>query len=140
MEPQQDKNPQNWFEDHTVVDKDFPSGIAIGTRFTDAGCVFLDSKGRCVLQTTAMEEGMNRFALKPFFCVAYPISIEDNILLFDDEEYPDNPQCCSSVTNGSLTVFDICSEELEYTVGRDGVQELRELAANFVKEDIHTAH
>ena len=129
MEPQQEKDPRNWFEDHTVTDKDFPSGIAIGTRIQETGCVFLDSKGRCVLQTAATAEGMGRFALKPFFCVAYPISVEDGVLLYDDEEYPGNTQCCSPVPDGELSVFDICSEELEFTVGKEGLDELRTIAA-----------
>ena len=138
MEPHQETNPQNWFEGHTVIDKDFPSGIAIGTQMRDTGCVFLDSKGRCVLQTAAVAEGLDRFALKPFFCVAYPISIENGVLLFDDEEYPDNQQCCSPVPNGSLNVFDICAEELEFTIGPEGLQELREAAAVTSTPNNHT--
>ena len=138
MEPHQEQDPQRWFEDHTVIDKDFPSGFAIGTQIRETGCVFLDSKGRCVLQSAAMEEGMDRFALKPFFCVAYPISIEDGVLLFDDEEYIGNPQCCSPVPSGNLNVFDICSEELEFTIGTEGLKEVRELAASMTRNGRQT--
>jgi hypothetical protein len=130
MEPFQEKNPQQWFEPENVDDKDFPSGIAVGTQIRDTGCVFLDSNGRCVLQKAAMAEGMDRFALKPFYCVAYPITIDNSVLMYDDDQYPDNPHCCSPRSEGSMTVFDICSEELEFTVGQEGLQELRETAAS----------
>ena len=127
MEPFQEKNPEQWFELEEVTDKDFPSGVAVGTQIRETGCVFLDSNGRCVLQKAAMAEGMHKFALKPFFCVAYPITVDNGVLMYDDDQYPDNPQCCSPRNEGSISVFDICSEELEFTVGQEGLQELHEL-------------
>ncbi len=41
MEPQQDHNTAHWFDEHEMVDPDFPSGKAIGTRADANGCVFL---------------------------------------------------------------------------------------------------
>ena len=136
MEPQQVKNSDNWFDDEVVPDSDFPSGKAVGTRVTETGCVFLDSGGRCVLQKAAMAEGMDKFALKPFYCVAYPITIEHGVLIFDDEEYTGNPQCCSPAAGGTQNVFDICSEELEFTIGSEGLQELRN--ASLEAKNLHS--
>ena len=126
MEPHQEKNPVNWFEPREIIDSDFPSGRMTGTQVRDTGCVFLDSHGRCVLQKAATEEGLGKFFLKPFFCVAYPITIENGVLMVDDEEFPDNSQCCSPVPNGELNVFDICAEELEFTLGAEGFSEFRQ--------------
>ncbi|HEX9615059.1 MAG TPA: DUF3109 domain-containing protein, partial [Bacteroidota bacterium] len=57
MEPHMEKDPEQWFEDEQP-DRDFPSGRAAGTQARDYGCVFLDSKGLCVLQKAAVAEGM----------------------------------------------------------------------------------
>ena len=128
MELHQEKNPAKWFEPREIIDHDFPSGRAIGTQERETGCVFLDSHGRCVLQTACTEEGLGKYFLKPFFCVAYPITIEDQQLTIDKEEFPDNPQCCSAIPNGHLKLFDVCKEELEFTLGTEGFQELRRIA------------
>jgi len=124
MEPHMEKDPNEWFEEEHQ-DMDFPSGRAAGTQARDYGCVFLDSKGLCVLQKTAMAEGMPKFSLKPFYCVAYPVTIEDGELMVDDPDFVDRNVCCTAVKDGKLTVFDICSEELEYMLGDEGMKELK---------------
>lgn len=125
MEPHQEKNPEQWFEQRDIADPDFPSGRAIGTQERPTGCVFLDSNGRCVLQKAASAEGLYKFYLKPFFCVAYPITIEGHTLTLDDEEFPENFHCCSARPGGSKTVLDICEEELQFTLGSEGLEEIR---------------
>lgn len=127
MEPHQEHDPAKWFEEEQV-DRDFPSGKAVGTQARDYGCVFLDSAGRCVLQKAAMAEGMDKFALKPFYCVAYPITIEDGELVIDDADFVDRPSCCTVVKQGRQTIFEICAEELSFVLGDRGAQELREVA------------
>lgn len=124
MEPHQEHNPDLWFDDVEEKDADFPSGRAVGTQTRSYGCVFLDRSGRCVLQKAAMEEGMDKFALKPFFCVAFPITIEDGVLVTDDPEFTGRQECCSTMAHGSLTVVDVCREELEFMLGPDGLHEL----------------
>ncbi len=126
LEPQQEHDPAKWFDPEIVDDPDYPSGKAIGTNANETGCVFLDSRGRCVLQKAATEDGLGKFFLKPFSCVAYPITIGEGVLMIDDEEFPGNPQCCTPDAMGTLTVFDVCSEELEFVLGNDGLGELRE--------------
>lgn len=128
MEPHQDTNHERWFEEHEEVDLDFPSGRAVGTQVRDYGCVFLDRMGRCVLQTAALQEGMSKFALKPFFCFGYPITIEDGVLTVENPAFTGQHECCSTVAGGELSVFDVCLEELEHVLGKEGVQELIDIA------------
>ena len=124
MDSGQEHRPEFWFDLQEVKDSDFPSGCAIGTRVRGAGCVFLKADGKCVLQTAAVAEGMDRFALKPFFCVAFPVSIEYGELTIDDLEVVNRPECCCAVTNGKKTIFDVCDDELRFVLGDEGLEEL----------------
>ena len=126
MDAGQEHRPDYWFELQEVKDSDFPSGSAIGTRASETGCVFLKADGKCVLQTTAVAEGMDRFALKPFYCVAYPVSIEYGELTIDDLEVLNRSECCCTVPNGEKTIFDVCNEELQFMLGDEGLKELLE--------------
>ncbi len=128
MESHQEKNADKWFDPEETADSDFPSGRAVATQVRDYGCVFLDSAGRCVLQKAAMVEGMHQYALKPFFCVAYPITIDRGVLTVDDPDFANRTLCCSSVAQGPLTVFEVCKDELTFMLAEEGLQELRALA------------
>jgi len=127
MEPHQVQNPQAWFEDVAEIDSDYPSGRGVGTQTTDSGCVFLKKDGRCVLQTAAMAEGLPKAALKPFFCFAFPVTIESGVLTIDDPDFTDRPECCSMIPQGSKSVLDICLEEFEFVLGSEGAKALRAL-------------
>jgi hypothetical protein len=126
MESSQEHNPARWFEDNELLDSDFPSGQAIGTQVRDSGCVFLKSDGKCVLQTAAVAEGLEEFSLKPFFCVAFPITIEDGTLMVDDPDLTNRQLCCSMVQHGTLTAIEVYSNELKSVLGNDGLNELIE--------------
>jgi len=128
MDETQDRDPANWFE-NPFQDADFPSGTAITTRLHNGGCVFLNQEGRCVLQIAESEVG----DLKPFFCRAYPLCIHTGTLTIDDENCPEELQCCGVVGHGTLTIFDVCAFELEYVLGKDGVTELRQLISEAEK-------
>ena len=67
------------------------------------------------------------FALKPFFCYAFPVTIEDGLLMLDDPEIANRPECCSMQPGGSMTVLDVCEEEFRFVLGDDGFSELRNL-------------
>jgi hypothetical protein len=127
MEPHMDKDPVGWFDAEEEIDLDFPSGRAVGTQTRDYGCVFLDSKGWCVLQRAAVAEGMSKFALKPFFCFAFPITVENGVVMVDDPEFTDRPECCSAVPDGALKVIEVCEEELVHVLGKEGFKELKSL-------------
>jgi hypothetical protein len=128
MDPHQEHDPSRWFEEEEA-DADFPSGRAVGTQARDSGCVFLDGAGRCVLQKAAMGEGMSKFALKPFYCFAYPVTVEQGELIIDDADFVSRPSCCSTVDDGTLSVFDVCPEELEHVLGKAGAAELKSVGS-----------
>lgn len=125
MDAGQEHRPEYWFDNEVFTDTDFPSGKAVATHSNEKGCVFLKADGKCVLQTAAIAEGMNAFALKPFYCVAYPITIEHGELMVDDLEFGYRPECCSTVNNGTQSVFAVCNDELGFVLGEEGLKELR---------------
>jgi len=127
LEPQQEKDTAKWFDNHIQHDADFPSGMCDGTAVKGNSCVFLCSKGLCALQKTAMAEGMDKFALKPFYCVAFPITIDEHIIKTYEPDFTNRRQCCSTVSHGPLTVLDVCREEFEYILGTEGLKEITEI-------------
>ncbi len=127
LEPQQEKDNQKWFDNNIEDDFDFPSGKCDGTAVHGSGCVFLCSKGLCALQKTAMAEGMDKFTLKPFYCAAFPITIDERVLRTYESEFTNRQQCCSIVSEGTLTVLDVCREEFEYILGAEGLKEIEVL-------------
>ena len=128
MDETQDRDSTNWFQ-KPFADSDFPSGTAATTRLKSNGCVFLNKDGACVVHIAESQAPPGFGNLKPFFCRAFPICILNSTLSIDDEQCPDDHQCCGPVKNGPLTIFDICAFELEYVLGTDGLSELRELAS-----------
>ena len=122
MDSGQELNPDRWFDAETRADTDFPSGLAFGTRADRGACVFLNSAGRCVLQIASQGSSTS---LKPFFCTAFPITVEVGKLAIDEGSCSD---CCSFAQDGPLHVFDVCTEELLHVLGEAGLAELRAVA------------
>jgi len=127
MDPGQPRDPRHWFSRRVVADADFPSGRAAHTRVRGGRCVFLDGARRCVLQKASLAAG-NRLQLKPYFCTAFPITIDHGTLMLDDEDYRDGQPCCGATRGGPLTVFDVCRKELRHVLGRLGLSRLRRMA------------
>jgi len=132
LEPHQEQNIDEWFDKNEFADADFPSGRAVGTQARSYGCVFLNSSGKCSLQITAVAEGMDRFALKPFYCVAYPVVIEEGVLMLDNEQGIDRKECCTAVAVHDRSLFDVCGEELEFVLGKEGLDELHALVLQYL--------
>src|SRR5262249_1877467 len=84
MDETQNHDSAQWFGDE-FSDSDFPTARAVTTRLEATGCVFLNSLERCVLHT-AEEKLPGRETLKPFFCRAYPLCIEEGSLTVDDHQ------------------------------------------------------
>jgi Fe-S-cluster containining protein len=112
-----------WFESKELEDRDFASGRCIGTREHNGKCVFLDGQGRCTLQVAAVHEGMDRWAIKPLFCVLFPIEITDGVVSFDDLLQDDQP-CCSVGDEFDIPVFRACRDELTHLLGVEGYRQL----------------
>lgn len=123
MEPTQEKDPARWFDSDRLVSSDFPSGEAEGTEVYNGACVFLDSSKRCVLQKAS---DATTGQLKPFYCFAFPITIDESELQLDEGK---DSRCCLIENGGTRSVLDVCEEELRHVLGEEGLQEFRSLAA-----------
>ncbi len=123
MDETQVADDARWFDGEVVEDGDYPSGKAVGTEVFNDKCVFLNKSGMCVLQIAGTEEKLGRWAWKPFYCVAFPITVDENVVTFDDLLLDEAP-CCSFVDNKETTLVDACKEELEFVLGRNGFEEL----------------
>lgn len=126
MDPDQPRDPRRWFSKRVVDDPDFPSGRAVHTRVRGGRCVFLDGGGRCVLQkASGPARGLQ---LKPFFCTAFPVTIDHGVLTLDDKDFRAGQPCCETTDGGPLTVLDTCRMELRHVLGAAGVARLRRIA------------
>lgn len=124
MDATQERDPTQWFEAEEIPDTDFPSGAAASTRVVNGGCVFLDSRGLCVLHAAEAESP----GLKPFFCRTYPIALVNGVLTVEYDYCPDETHCCGPVEGGPLTIFDVCADEIAFMLGERGANELRRAA------------
>jgi hypothetical protein len=125
MDETQPTSVSMWFEDYEFEDGDFPSGRCVGTREYNDKCAFLDKHGRCTAQVAATEEGMHRWALKPLYCVLFPIEITGKTIRFDDLLQGD-VSCCSLRKDFDVPLFEVCRDELTYLLGEAGFSRIRE--------------
>lgn len=123
MDETQTTDDSLWFDSDVLDDSDYPSGKAIGTEVFNDKCVFLNKSGMCSLQIAAASEGIGRWGLKPFYCTAFPITVEEGVLTFDDFQQG-KTHCCSSIDTKVTTLVESCRDELERILGRDGYKEL----------------
>lgn len=119
MDNTQTTDEWEWFEDMEVEDSDYPSGKAIPTAIVGDKCAFLTRRGRCSLQLAAVAAGMDKWALKPLYCVLYPIVVQNKVVIFDDLLQEDQP-CCSIGTSYETPLFEACREELTHLLGAEG--------------------
>jgi hypothetical protein len=123
MDETQPHNPEQWFEQRSEHDADFPSGQCVGTETHNNKCVFLNKQGLCSLQVAAIAEGLPKWSLKPFYCVLFPLTIMNGTLTFDDFRHGET-QCCSLAQDHTTPLFKACRKELTYVLGREGYAEL----------------
>jgi hypothetical protein len=125
MDGTQTTDETQWFDENETVDHDFLSGRRVGTRIINNKCAFLDDRGRCSLQVAAVGEGMHKWALKPMFCVLYPIEIEKKVVVFDPMLQEEEP-CCTVRSSFHTPLFEGCREELIHLIGQDGYATIQE--------------
>ena len=123
MDETQPLDESMWFEDHEEDDTDFASGRCVGTQVVNDKCALLDKTGRCSAQVAAASEGMHKWALKPLYCILFPIDIANNKVQFDDM-LDDEEKCCSIGPVFETPMFEGCKEELVHLLGSDGYEEL----------------
>ncbi len=139
MDDTQTQDEDRWFERWESKDGDFPSGRCVGTEAHNGKCVFLDGFGRCTLQVAAVSEGMHKWALKPFFCVLYPIEVTNRVVSFDDMLQGEQ-SCCSIGHEFDQPLFEGCREELTFLVGSEGFRKIEEhyAAVQAKRESVNT--
>lgn len=125
MDDTQTTNESVWFDNTEEKDADFPSGISVSTNTHNDKCVFLRRDGRCSVQLVSAEKYNDPWKIKPFYCVAFPIVLENGLITYDD--YQDgNTKCCSIVHTNEETLIDSCKAELVYVLGEEGYQKLKD--------------
>jgi hypothetical protein len=125
MDATQTRDAALWFDKEEDADPDFRSGRCIGTSVINNRCVFLNAQGLCTLQVAAAAEGMHRWAIKPLYCILYPIEISDGTIGFDPM-LQDEEACCTITSRYQIPVFEACRDELVVLLGEDGFEELRQ--------------
>lgn len=120
----QNRDISTWFEP-PEEDKDFESGIAVGTEVQNGKCTFLDKDGLCTLQKLAMMEGEDKWKYKPLYCILYPFTVYENELTIDDE-HMDRLKHCNKNPVEETTIFEACKEELQHFFGEEGFKELED--------------
>lgn len=133
MDDSQTTNVEKWFEE-PEEDEDFESGIAVGTELYNGKCVFLDRQGFCTLQKIAMEDKEYKWKYKPLYCILFPLVIYDGAITVDDEHL-DRMHYCNKKENQTSTIFEACSEELEFLLGKDGFSELTNYRQEYLKKN-----
>ncbi len=123
MDGSQTTDESRWFEDREWEDPDFHSGRCVGTLEINGKCAFLDRQGRCSLQVAATKEGMGKWALKPLYCILFPLEVSNTTLRFDDMLQSEQ-KCCTVSRDFSVPLFMECSEELIHLLGDDGYESL----------------
>jgi hypothetical protein len=131
MDDTQTTDPSRWFETKVEVDPDFPSGECVGTRVINNKCAFLDAHGRCAMQKAALAEGMDKWSIKPLFCILYPIEISNGIVSFD-QMLQDEETCCTIETSFDIPLFEACREELVHIVGEEGYAQMEKHYASLL--------
>ena len=132
MDDNQPKDSNKWFEAELEEDTDFPSGFALGTEVyeTPSGhkqCVFKDKRGFCSIQVAADKHNMHKWAIKPKYCIMYPLTIIDNVLTYDDDHAEKLDYCGVNMKkNFTQTVFEAMTEEITFILGADGYAYLNE--------------
>ena len=125
MDENQIKDSGQWFEKEIVNDSDFPSGFAIGTEIYEnksgnEQCIFKDKNNFCSIQVMAMKNNMHKWAVKPKYCIMYPLTIVDNVLTYD-EEHSEKLHYCGihHEENFTTTVFEAMREEIKFVLGME---------------------
>ena len=135
MDDTQTTNESVWFDNTEEKDVDFPSGISVSTNTHNNKCVFLRRDGRCSVQLVSAEKYNDPWKIKPFYCVAFPIVLENGLITYDD--YQDgNTKCCSIVHTNEETLIDSCKAELVYVLGEEGYQKLKDHQKTLPSSDI----
>ncbi len=125
MDETQTMDDPQWFESEERSDADFPSGRAVGTQVVNDKCAFLDKAGRCSIQVASVENGMHKWAVKPLYCILFPIEVSNNVVSFDPMLQGEE-MCCTVSAVFQVPLYAACKDELGHLLGEDGYRILDE--------------
>lgn len=125
LDETQTKDRSKWFDNSEEEDPDFPSGKCVSTEVYNDKCAFLDKHGRCSLQVAEKEEKLERFSLKPYYCVLFPLVKVNGVIEYDDFCSGESP-CCTASPEDPCPMVETCSVELEHALGPSKYREVLE--------------
>ena len=125
LDATQNRDESSWFEKETTLDADYASGSCVGTAVIADKCALLDGQGRCSLQVASMAAGDDRWALKPFYCVLFPLEVIAGEIRFNPAQQG-RRACCSVRSEFQQPLFEACRDELVYLLGEAGFAVLQE--------------
>jgi Fe-S-cluster containining protein len=101
--PGADRPGFDWFSRRARRDPDFLEGRSLDTRVVAGGCVFLRADGLCAVHVASEKVAKHPYALKPAYCVLFPLCVEKGALDVCRGSYTRRPDCCSPVRRGTRT-------------------------------------
>ncbi len=104
------QSPETWFG-KTTRDPDCPSGIAVETQEVAGACAFFHPDHGCALQKGALEAGLHEWAIKPRFCIMFPLVVSDGELTVDEDM---KSLWCMKKRNRTRPILDAVRKEVEY--------------------------
>jgi hypothetical protein len=132
--PPDRRDPSRWFDPEPEWDDTPPAGYWVGTTVIEnpnhpvgQSCIFLLDDGRCGLQVAAVEAGMHPWALKPFHCALYPLTLWEGQLILDDENELYAEASCQQPAETARPLFMVFDQEVKWVLGEEGFQTLLEL-------------
>lgn len=117
-------------------DHEYPGNEYTRTTKRKNYCIFHNVHGRgCVLHSYALENGIDFHELKPFFCSVFPVTFFEGVLVIPDEIDEKTLACLGEGPN----LYQGARDALKYFFGTKMIDELDEIAVNFMKENKKSA-
>ena len=123
LDTTQSRDTETWFEPKDFADPDYASGRCIGTGTVNGKCAFQNEKGWCSVQMAGAESKGHKWAIKPIYCVTFPVEVVDGWLRFNAMMQGKEP-CCSVEEIFDTPLFEACKEEIVHLLGEDGYAEI----------------
>lgn len=119
----QSADTNTWFEPEDFVDADYASGRCVGTGTVNGKCSFQNEKGWCSVQMAGAQSKGHKWAIKPIYCVTFPVEVVDGWLRFN-AMMQGKEACCSVEEVFDTPLFEACKEEIVHLLGEDGYEEI----------------
>lgn len=124
LDETQTPDEARWFEAEEKPDRDYKSGVCVGTTVENGKCIMQDKRGWCSIQVAASEAGQAKWAIKPLYCVLFPIEVIDNVIRYD-RRFHELRECCTAKADFEIPLFEACHEEVVHLVGEEGFKAMQ---------------